>query len=429
VIAWAIQNMLWASLAALVVLALRRPVALGLGAAAAYALWLVPAARLLMPPLEILPPVPASLLPMDLVVGIGEGSAASAPPTGGPGQWVPVLLAIWAGGAALFFFRQVREYREFLGDLSRSVRAKGAYRDIPLVESTRVDGPLAVGLLDRRIVVPEDFERRYTPGERHLALAHEYVHHRRGDIWWNLLALMLLALNWFNPVAWIAFRAFRADQELACDAAVAASANPAERHDYGRALVKSASRLGLISACPLNHADQLKRRLKMLNHHRTSPTRRFGGIAAVALLGVSALALGGPGVAQGTEVAEKRQRILVIERHEGEGSEQREVVRLRRGEGGEEHGMLRLRRGEDGRLVGPEGCPEGDRVANISEGGENDRTRILLCARGDAADPARRIEMLERARARIAGNDDLSAERRERVLAVLDREIARLRAD
>ena len=38
----------------------------------------------------------------------------------------------------------------------------------------------------------------------------------------------MLALNWFNPVAWLAFRAFRADQELACDAAVAA-AGSAER--------------------------------------------------------------------------------------------------------------------------------------------------------------------------------------------------------
>jgi beta-lactamase regulating signal transducer with metallopeptidase domain len=58
------------------------------------------------------------------------------------------------------------------------------------------------------------------------------------------VALIVLALNWFNPIAWIAFRAFRADQELSCDAAIAAEASPETRCDYARALVKSASRPG-----------------------------------------------------------------------------------------------------------------------------------------------------------------------------------------
>ena len=91
-------------------------------------------------------------------------------------------------------------------------------------KARRSQGPLALGVLDRRIVVPGRFLQRYNPGERRLALEHELVHHRRGDIWWNLAALLVLALNWFNPVAWLAFRAFRSDQELACDAAVARAA-------------------------------------------------------------------------------------------------------------------------------------------------------------------------------------------------------------
>ena len=142
-----------------------------------------------------------------------------------------------------------------------------------------MQGPVALGLLDRRIVVPADFATRYSAEERRLALDHESIHHRRGDIWWNLVGLFILALNWFNPVAWLAFRAFRADQELACDAAVAAAASADARHDYARALIKSASRPGLIAACPLNHADQLKRRLKMMKDHRSSRARMLGGAA------------------------------------------------------------------------------------------------------------------------------------------------------
>src|SRR3546814_20045805 len=45
-------------------------------------------------------------------------------------------------------------------------------------------------------------------------------HHRHGDLWANAAALVLLASQWFNPFAWRAIRAFRFDQEAACDARV-----------------------------------------------------------------------------------------------------------------------------------------------------------------------------------------------------------------
>ena len=38
------------------------------------------------------------------------------------------------------------------------------------------------GVIERRIVLPGDFSRRYNPVERRLALEHELVHHKRGDI-------------------------------------------------------------------------------------------------------------------------------------------------------------------------------------------------------------------------------------------------------
>src|SRR5205814_402324 len=85
--------------------------------------------------------------------------------------------------------------RRFLTELSLSARAIGVHRGLPLVESAAVQGPVALGLLDRRIVVPADFETRYSVEERRLALDHESIHHRRGDIWWNHLGLLILALG------------------------------------------------------------------------------------------------------------------------------------------------------------------------------------------------------------------------------------------
>jgi hypothetical protein len=215
--------------------------------------------------------------------------AAPSPVSAGPGQWVPFLLATWAGGAVIFLILQWLGYRAFLRRLNGTARPARPprYGGIATFVSRMVEGPLALGLIEPRIVIPADFSRRYSPGERRLAMEHELTHHRHRDIWWNMAATAFLAVNWFNPLAWLAYRAFRADQELACDAAVAAQATIEERCDYARALVKSATGPRLIAACPINGAGTLKRRLRMLRGHRASPARSAGGLAALTVLALA----------------------------------------------------------------------------------------------------------------------------------------------
>jgi beta-lactamase regulating signal transducer with metallopeptidase domain len=445
-IGWFVTNMVWASCAMLLVLVIRQPVARLLGAGPAYALWLLPALRLVAPPLpSFAPEISPTLPPLTLIVS--AEAAAPLPPDGGPGQWVPLLLAIWAGGAAILLAWQYLAYRRLLRGVDRTARSLGAHRGLKLVASEAVDGPLALGLIRRRIVVPADFERRYSPAERRLALDHEAVHHRRGDLWCNHFGLLVLALNWFNPLAWLAFRAFRADQELACDAAVTAAALPEERHDYARALIKSASRPGLIAACPLNHADQLKRRLRMMKTHKASRPRLLGGVAAVTLLGGLSLALSSPGFAQPDAPAakqdnaeprrERHEERIIVRRIEDGGrhsarrdGEPRVLIIPRDGhaehtDGGEHRThVFRLRRG-DGEALAMENCDGGDR-AEVNEGRDNERTHVIICSRGGGT-PAERAQRLERIRDRMAADSELSAEQRARVTAALERELTRLR--
>jgi bla regulator protein blaR1 len=293
VIAWLVETAVAVTLLVAMVLALRGPVARHFGAGWAYALWIVPALRLFLPPL----PRMASDLPLPTVASLipaASDMTASLPAEAGPGQWVPFLLALWAGGAVIFLTLQWLSYRAFLARLDGSSRPARPpiFGGIRTWISEAVSGPLALGILNRRIVVPADFARRYSPVERRLALQHELVHHRRGDIWWNMAAILFLALFWWNPLAWIAFRAFRTDQELACDAAVARAASAEERHEYARALVKSASNPGLIAACALKPADELKRRLRMIRSHRSSPARSAGGVTALALFATAGFAVG-----------------------------------------------------------------------------------------------------------------------------------------
>jgi len=323
-----------------------------------------------------------------------------------------------------------------------------------LVESHAVQGPLALGLLDRRIVVPADFETRYSPGERALALDHEAIHHRRGDIWWNHLGLLILAVNWFNPVAWLAFRAFRADQELACDARVTALASSEARHDYACALIKSASRPGLIAACPLNHADQLKRRLKMMKNHEVSRGRMLAGAAAIATLAGLSLALGTPSSAHphpetqppaqaqppaqpGQERREERRIIRTYRHDSGDAAahrehsahtdreQQRVTVMVHRDAAGEHAGRDIRLHGGHGEIM-PTDCDDGQ-AANVDETSDGQRTRVMVCSQGNAT-PAERAERLQRVLGRLAEDSELSEAQRARVVEALNREIARLRA-
>lgn len=295
---WLLDTMAAVSLLLLAVLLVRRPMARLFGARWAYALWLLPILRAALPPLPSFgSQIPSALSPPALIPPAGGVSAPLQ--AAGAGQWLSLIVAVWALGILLFLLWQLLSYRHLVERLKLSrVGGVSLFEGLVVVESDAVEGPLAVGLFDRRIVVPLDFSTRYNAAEQRLALEHEATHHRRGDIWWNVAALVLLAINWFNPLAYLAFRAFRADQELSCDAAVASRASSSERHDYALAMVKSASRPGLIAACPLNHAGQLKRRLKMMKQHRVSRPRTLGGLAAVTLTLLSGLFLSAPTAAQ-----------------------------------------------------------------------------------------------------------------------------------
>ena len=320
-IAWMIQSMVAATLLMVLVLAVRRPVAELFGAGWAYALWLLPVLVPLLPPIPSFLPAasaPVTIIVPEMALTSAAASAAATPAqdAGGSADLMLMLLALWAGGAIAFAVWQQSTYSAFmlhLGPKGRSAEPP-SFGGIRVVESDAVDGPVAVGLFRRRIVVPEDFLTRYSDTERRLALEHELVHHRRFDLLWNWIGLGLLTLNWFNPIVHIAFRAFRADQELACDAAVTRRA-PSQRHDYACALVKSASQPGLIAVCPLNHASMLKRRLRMMKKHRASWARTAGGAAALSLVAAAGLAVATPGFAQEEQAAPVDVVMAAPDRH------------------------------------------------------------------------------------------------------------------
>ncbi len=199
-----------ASVALLLVLATRPLLRRWGGAAAQYQAWLLLPALLLvwlLPSPQWPEVMRAQPLPLQWV-GAAPSMTTFVPSRADQTGW---WFGLWLGGALAVLAVAAALHWRFLSKLKRSGRH---WRTAPGSSAAWV------GLLPPRLALPADFRHRFTRQERRLVFEHERVHAQRGDNAWSLLALLLTALLWFNPLAWWSFRRFRADQELACDAAV-----------------------------------------------------------------------------------------------------------------------------------------------------------------------------------------------------------------
>lgn len=300
--AWA-DTLVTTAILVLLILIVRKPFARHFGPRLTYALWAVPALRLVLPPLPFAEPVvivPES--PAPVMIETPAGLPVAAPPTTAEPLWslvdlVPLFFALWAAGMiAVLITAMVSHARFRRGVLDDAVELEPVGK-IRLVMSDAVDGPVAFGLRQRYVAVPHDFFARYVAEERALAIDHELSHHRHGDLWANSAALVMLAAQWFNPFAWRAIRAFRFDQEAACDARVLTMADCEERGErtarYATAIVKAAVGPRLSLAAPMAVHDNLQERLTMLTQKDISKQRSLVGrlligSATLAVLGATA---------------------------------------------------------------------------------------------------------------------------------------------
>jgi bla regulator protein blaR1 len=309
--AWLADTLFYTGLLIALVLLLRRPVARWFGPQVAYSLWALPLLRLLLPPIVL----PASLAPTveseaaaatgraavpaserigsmgAAPVGATESAAAGAPAWAGA-DLAPFALSIWLGVAIAFLAWRVATYKRMRRELLIEARSVGEVGRIRLVETPALAAPVAFGVRDKVIALPPLFMAQPDLAARDLAIAHELAHHRAHDLLANYAAQVLLALHWFNPLAWLGWRAMRRDQEAACDARVLAGRGRQERALYAALIADIAAgpRLALAApmACPLLGEKSIVHRLQSLSRGEIAPARRRLGRGLVL---ASALAL------------------------------------------------------------------------------------------------------------------------------------------
>jgi TonB family protein len=269
------------SAAMLLALVLRKPMRAGFGARAAYALWiLVPLSTLVF----MLPAPVASLsmpvMPM-AVAALARSVPAAVLPLENPFDPSLWLAGAWLLGAAIVFLLFAHQQRRFVRGLGQLSVAN----DETLRAQTTAGCPALLGAWHPRVVVPADFEQRYSFTERELILAHERTHRARGDAQINALAAVLRCAFWFNPLIHFVASRFRFDQELACDAVVI-SRFPEARRSYADAMLKTQlAVLGLPVGCHWQSSHPLKERIAMLKQPLPGRARAaLGAGIAVALI-------------------------------------------------------------------------------------------------------------------------------------------------
>jgi beta-lactamase regulating signal transducer with metallopeptidase domain/peroxiredoxin len=171
----------------------------------------------------------------------------------------------------------------------------GLRREVRVYCDARVTVPMTWGVGRPVILLPDQRSAR-TAGELQAALQHEFAHIRHHDAARRWLGTIVAALWWPHPLVWLASRAWKLEQERACDDAVLTSGSDAA--SYAQQLLEAArsarlsgsqSAAALIMATPAG----LETRLRSVMSEKVdrSPTHR-GALLRIGALTVLATLCG-----------------------------------------------------------------------------------------------------------------------------------------
>ncbi len=172
-----------------------------------------------------------------------------------------VVIVLWGG------FQSFRLKRR----LASAIRLEGN-----IWQSEAAASPFIFGILCPKIYIPFNLEE----GTLACVLGHERHHLKRGDHLIKCFAFLLLAVHWFNPLCWLAFRLMTRDMEMSCDEAVL-SRGATDGKGYSTALLSAAGAGKMDAVNPVFFGESdIKRRIRNILSWR-APGLRSRVLAAL----------------------------------------------------------------------------------------------------------------------------------------------------
>ena len=195
-----------------------------------------------------------------------------------------IAFLIWALGCgaaltslavgSLRFRKLVREaapvrdlvWKQQSNAIRRRLRVRSQVR---ILMSPKVPTPMAGGPWRPVILLPSDAEG-WSPERRAVVLAHELVHVRRRDALRQVVGRAVVALYWFHPLNWLAWRAATIAAERSCDEEVLElGTRPSEYAQHLFSLASGTAAGRAVLALPMVQRSQLENRImSILKRHR-----------------------------------------------------------------------------------------------------------------------------------------------------------------
>ena len=223
--------------------------------------------------------------------------AGMAAPDGGGWAWWATLWVIGATvqalrlGVSLYRLRAWRLRSQPLADADSLALARhcvadlGLRRPVSLLVCPPLQGAAACGVWRPVVLLPSAWAQ-WSDETRRAVLLHELGHHASRDPLWRLLALIAVAVYWFNPLVWWLAARLQSQAEFACDARVVGCGFRVDR--YAHILCDLAGNapspaIGMAAPC------SLEKRVRMLHSARGSVAPL---VLAAAVIGLALGALG-----------------------------------------------------------------------------------------------------------------------------------------
>lgn len=246
-------------------------------------------------------------------------------------SWRSLVLMVWLIGALLVLARFVAgtlrvrrlvrsataltdpSWSGLINELSRRLKLA---RSVRVLRSQQSVMPMTSGVWFPIVLLPPDADE-WSLDRRRVVLLHELIHVKRRDLLTQTLAQLVCAIYWFNPLAWVAVRQLRKEQEWACDERVLTMGIKAS--DYAGHLLEIgrgtyAKDLPVATTTAIVRRSQLEQRLlailKPAFPGRGSTPIKAGSIAALCVVFVL---LAGTELVRGETIAAGNPSPIAVE--------------------------------------------------------------------------------------------------------------------
>ena len=210
---------------------------------------------------------------------------------------IRILGFIWLSGTIIILLAGIRKYLLIKRSLREAIYIN-EWENYPVKISDVAGVPLAFGIWKREIYVPVSFEETkneeakdgeddtFTRRQKELILWHETMHLKRLDPLRKVLAFIMVAVHWWNPLVWISVKLMDRDIEMACDEAVLEQVGQKERKEYARTLLCFATKQsGLTLITSFGESDAKSRVRNALEFRKSSTWMKALTMLPVLILG------------------------------------------------------------------------------------------------------------------------------------------------